>query len=64
MLGLANFPILKKYYFNKSDKIAYVVENGKKKLKVNDKATYSQVKLSAAFHGYLNLKQLKKIIKF
>jgi len=64
VLGLANFPILKKYYFNKSDKIAYVVENGKKKkLKVNGKATYSQVKLSAAFHGYLNLKQLKKIPK-
>ena len=31
VLGLANFPILKKYYFNSSDKIAYVVENKKKK---------------------------------
>ena len=26
VLGLANFQILKKYYFNSSDKIAYVVE--------------------------------------
>ena len=31
VLGLANFPVLKKYYLNYSDKIAYVVENGKKK---------------------------------
>ena len=31
ILGLANFPILKKYYINFSDKIAYVVHNGKKK---------------------------------
>ena len=35
VLGLANFPILKKYYFNSSAKNAYVFENGKKsKLKV------------------------------
>ena len=31
VLGLANFPILKKYYFNSSNKTAYVVENKKKK---------------------------------
>jgi len=64
VLGLANFPILNKYYYNKSDKIAYVIENGKKKrLKVNNKASFSKMKLSAAFHGYLKLKQLKKIPK-
>ena len=64
VLGLVNFPILNKYYFNKSDKIAYVIENGKKKrLKVNSKASFSKMKLSAAFHGYLKLKQLKKIPK-
>jgi len=33
VLGLANFPILKKYYLNYSDKIAYVVSNGKIKFK-------------------------------
>ena len=39
ILGLANFPILKKYYLNYSDKTAYVVENGKKrKINVNKKA--------------------------
>ena len=38
VLGLANFPVLKKYYLNYSDKISYVVENGKKrKLSVNQK---------------------------
>ena len=31
ILGLANFPVLKKYYLNFSDKVAYIFENGKKK---------------------------------
>ena len=31
LLGLANYPVLKKFYFNSSEKVAYVVENGKKK---------------------------------
>ncbi len=61
-IGLANFPILKKYYFNKSDKASYVFENGKRKrIKVNSLATFSSIKLSAAFHGELSLKQQKKI---
>ena len=30
ILGLANFPILKKFYFNTSSNSAYVSENGKK----------------------------------
>ncbi len=30
VMGLANFPILKKYYLNISDKIAHVIQNGKK----------------------------------
>ena len=47
VLGLANFPILKKYYFNTSAKSAFVVENNKrKKIKVNNKASFSKVKLS------------------
>ena len=62
IIGLANFPILKKFYFNSSIKSAYVYENGKKrKLKVNEKATFSNMKMSAAFHGGLTLKQQKKI---
>jgi len=64
VLGLANFPILKKYYFNTSLTSAYVSENGRKrKIKVNHKATFSNMKLSAAFHGSLSLNQQKKIPK-
>ena len=62
ILGLANFPLLKKYYLNYSDKVAYVVENGKKKkLTVNKKALFKNVKVSAAFHGSLSLEKQKKI---
>ena len=62
ILGLANFPILKKYYFNTSLTAAYVSENGKKrKIKVNNRSTFSNMKLSAAFHGTLSLNQQKKI---
>ena len=62
VLGLANFPILKKFYFNTSLNSAFVSENGKKrKIKVNQKATFSNMKLSAAFHGSLSLNQQKKI---
>ena len=64
VLGLANFPILKKFYFNISNKCAYVKKNGKKrKLKVNTKASFSNMKLSAGFHGGLGLDQQKKIPK-
>ena len=62
VLGLANFPILKKYYLNTSNKAAYVIENGKKrKIQVNHKASFLNMKMSAAFHGGLTLKQQSKI---
>ena len=55
ILGLANFPVLKKYYLNYSDKTAYIVENGrKKKISVNRKASFKNVKVSVAFHGSLS----------
>ena len=64
ILGLANFPVLKKYYLNYSDKLAYVVSQGKKKkLSVNKKAAFKNVKVSAAFHGWLSLNKQKKIPK-
>jgi histidinol phosphatase-like enzyme (inositol monophosphatase family) len=64
VLGLANFPILKKYYLNFSDKIAYVVHNNiKKKITVNKKVSFSNIKVSAAFHGWLSLDKQKKIPK-
>ncbi len=31
VLGLANFPKMRKYYLNKDEKVAYVFENNKKK---------------------------------
>ena len=62
ILGLANFPVLKKYYINHSDKAAYVVDNGKrKKITVNKKVSFKDVKVSAAFHGWLSLDKQKKI---
>ena len=64
VLGMANFPILKKYYINFSDKLAYVFDNGKKKkLTVNKKVIFSKIKVSAAFHGWLSLNKQKKIPK-
>ena len=62
ILGLANFPVLKKYYLNYSDKTAYVIENGrKKKLLVNKKASFKNARVSGAFHGWLSLNKQKKI---
>ena len=64
LLGLANYPVLKKFYFNSSEKVAYVVENGKKKkIKVNKEVSFKKIKLSAAFHGMLSLNKQKKIPK-
>ena len=64
LLGLANYPVLKKFYFNSSEKVAYVVENGKKKkINVNKKVSFKNIKLSAAFHNMLSLSKQKKIPK-
>ena len=65
VLGLANFPVLKKYYLNYSEKTAYVVENGKKrKISVSKNIPINQIKVAAAFHGSISLKQQMKIPKF
>ena len=65
ILGLANFPKMKKYYLNVNKNTAYVFENNKKrKLKVNSKLNFANSKLAAAFHNQLSLKQQSKIQKF
>ena len=65
ILGLANFPKMKKYYLNVNKNTAYVFENNKKrKLKVNSKLNFANSKLAAAFHNQLTLKQQSKIQKF
>ena len=64
VIGLANYPVLKKYYFNTSEKVAYVVDQGKKKrIYVNKKVLFKDIKMSAAFHGMLSLNKQKKIPK-
>ena len=41
-----------------------MVDNGKKsKLSINKKATFKNMRVSAAFHGYLSLNKQKKIPK-
>ena len=65
ILGLANFPKMKKYYLNVNKNTAYVFENNKRrKLKVNSKLNFANSKLAAAFHNQLTLKQQSKIQKF
>ena len=64
ILGLANFPILRKYYLNTSKKDSFVFENGKKnRIKVNKNVSFSNLKVSGAFHGGLSLRQQQKILK-
>ena len=64
VVGLANFPKSNKYYFNTSKNNSYVVESGKKrKLSVNKKATFKNIKVAGAFHGWLSLNKQKKIPK-
>ena len=64
VVGLANFPKLNKYYLNQTDKAAHVYDKGKKrKLTVNRKVSYSQMKVAGAFHGWLSINKQKKIPK-
>tara|TARA_Y100000590_G_scaffold315765_1_gene357110 strand:- start:352 stop:1149 length:798 start_codon:yes stop_codon:yes gene_type:complete len=65
ILGLANFPKLKKFYMNINKTTAYVYEDGKKrKLNVNKKVNFKNLKLSAAFHHTLPIKKQLKISSF
>ena len=64
VLGLANFPILNKYYINFNNKNAFVFENGKKKkISVSKNIPFNQIKVAGAFHGALTFKQQLKIPK-
>ena len=64
VLGLANFPILNKYYLNINDKSAYVFENKKiRKISVSKDIPFSNIKVSGAFHGAVSLKQQLQIPK-
>ena len=64
VVGLANFPILNKYYINFDDKNSFVFENGKKrKILVSKNIPFSKIKVSGAFHGAISLRQQMKIPK-
>jgi histidinol phosphatase-like enzyme (inositol monophosphatase family) len=64
VVGLANFPILNKYYLNINNKNAYVFENKRKrKISVSKNIPFSKIKVSGAFHGAISLKQQLKIPK-
>ena len=64
VIGLANFPILNKYYLNFDNKSAFVFEKGKKrKISVSKNIPFNQIKVSGAFHGAISLKQQMTIPK-
>ena len=64
VVGLANFPLLNKYYLNLDNKNSYVFEKDKKrKISVSKNVQFNQIKLSGAFHGHLSFKQQMKIPK-
>ena len=64
ILGLANFPILRKYYLNINSKNAFVFEKGKKrKISVSKNTLLNQIKVAGAFHGSVSLKEQMKVPK-
>ena len=64
VIGLANFPELKKFYLNTNSSKAYLIKNNKKtKLKVSKEKNFKKMKLSGNFHGYYSLDQMKKVKK-
>ena len=64
ILGLVNFPILKKYYITGPDQSSYLVENNKfKKLRVANPASLNNAKMAGSFFGWLSLKKQLKISK-
>jgi len=64
ILGLANFPVLKKYYINFNNKESFVFENEKKrKISVFKNTPLDEIKVAGAFHGSISLKKQMKIPK-
>jgi fructose-1,6-bisphosphatase/inositol monophosphatase family enzyme len=64
ILGLVNFPILKKYYITGKDNSSYLVENNKfKKLHVAKPTSFNKIKMAGSFFGWLPLKKQLKISK-
>ena len=64
IMGLANFPILNKFYINQDSKKAFLF-NGKKKIKLKSSncKKFKHAKISGDFHGQYSLDKLKKVKK-
>ncbi len=63
LIGLANFPDLKKFYIN-DKKNSYVIENRKKKnLKSSNNNDLKTIKIIGNFHGTLSYEKQKNVIK-
>ena len=64
ILGLVNFPILKKYYITGANSSSYLVENNKfKKLHISKPVSLNDTKIAGSFFGWLPLKKQLKISK-
>ncbi len=64
ILGLVNFPMLKKYYITGINNTSYLVENKKfKKLHVSKNSSFKKIKIAGSFFGWLSLTKQLKIIK-
>ena len=64
ILGLVNFPMLKKYYITGINKKSFLVENNKfTKLKVLNSRSLNKSKIAGNFFGWLSLDEQKKIKK-
>jgi len=64
ILGLVNFPILKKYYITGANSSSYLVENNKfKKLHIAKSVSLNDTKIAGSFFGWLPLKKQLKISK-
>ena len=62
--GLANFPMLKKYFITGINKKSYLMENNKAKiLKVSQSSSLKKSKIAGNFFGWLSLNQQNKISK-
>ena len=64
ILGLVNFPMLKKHYITGVNKKSYLVDNNKfKRLKVLKSKSLNKSKIAGNFFGWLSLDEQKKISK-
>ena len=63
ILGLANFPELKKYYISNGNKSYVIKENKRKILKSTNNTNLHTIKVIGNFHGSINYDKQRKVIK-